>query len=82
LCRPGVVKELTGTVSYTVELEDGRVVRRHVDHVRGRTSPDRMPPGAGTPEEVSPVEFPTPVPDPPESPAGDSADLRCSSRQR
>ncbi len=29
----GVVKKLTGPVSYTVELEDGRVIRRHVDHV-------------------------------------------------
>ena len=59
----GVVK------AYTVELEDGRVVRRHVDHVLGRTLPDRMPPGAGTPDKVFPVEFQTPVPDPPESPA-------------
>ena len=76
---PVVVKELTGPVSYTVELEDDRVVHRYVDHVRGRTSPDRMPPRAGTP-----VEFPTPVPDPPdspESPVGDSAVLRRSSHQ-
>ena len=81
LWLPVVVKELTGPVSYTVELEDDRVVHRHVDHVRGRTSPDHMPPRAGTPDEVSPVEFPTPVPDPPESPAGDSAVLRRSSHQ-
>ena len=32
-----------------------------------------MPPGAGTPDEVPPVEFPTPVPDPPELPAVGSA---------
>ena len=44
LWLPVVVKELTGPVSYTVEQEDDRVVHRHVDHVRGRTSPDHMPP--------------------------------------
>ena len=82
LWLPGVVKKLTGTVSYTDELEDGRVVRRHVDHVRGRTSPDHIPPKAETPDGVSPVESPTLIPDPPESPAGDSGTLRCSSHQR
>ena len=82
LWLPGVVKELMGPVSYTVELEDDRVVHRHVDHARGRTSPDCMPLRAGIPDEVSPVEFLTPVPNPPEAPAGDSAVLRCSSRQR
>ena len=41
--------------------------------MRDRTLPDRMTQGAGTPDEVPPVVFPTPVPDPPELPAGGSA---------
>ena len=31
---PGVTQESKDPVSYTVELEDGRVFRRHVDHLR------------------------------------------------
>ena len=41
--------------------------------MRDRTLPDRMTQGAGTPDEVPPVVFPTPVPDPPDLPAGASA---------
>lgn len=35
---PGVISEVTGPVSYTIELTDGsgRTVRRHQDHVRRR----------------------------------------------
>lgn len=32
----GTVEEKTGPVSYTVRLEDGRLWRRHVDHIRTR----------------------------------------------
>ena len=35
---PGVIQDLKGPVSYTIELQDGRVVQRHVDHVRARTA--------------------------------------------
>ena len=31
---PGVIQESKGPVSYTVELEDGRVLCQHVDHLR------------------------------------------------
>ena len=34
----GTVLEQAGPLSYRVELADGRVVRRHVDHVRSRSS--------------------------------------------
>ena len=30
---PGVIQESKGLVSYTVELEDGHVFRRHMDHL-------------------------------------------------
>ena len=32
----GVIVEQTGPVSFRIRLDDGRVVRRHVDHVRSR----------------------------------------------
>ena len=35
---PGVVTVKTGPLSYVVQLSDGRVVRRHQDHVRKRTA--------------------------------------------
>ena len=34
---PGVVIEVKGDFTIYVELEDGRVVRRHIDHVRKRS---------------------------------------------
>ena len=36
LWLPGIISEVTGPVSYTIELTDGRTVRRHQDHVRMR----------------------------------------------
>ena len=35
---PGTVSAVNSPLSYRVELLDGRVVCRHVDHVRARTS--------------------------------------------
>ncbi len=34
---PGVVKKVTGPVSYRIQLSDGREIRRHVDSVRSRS---------------------------------------------
>ena len=33
---PGVIKEKSGPVSYSVQLEDGRTWHRHADHIRQR----------------------------------------------
>ena len=33
---PATIEEVSGPVSYLVKLEDGRVVRRHLDHLRRR----------------------------------------------
>lgn len=53
---PGTVSAVKGPVSYCVELPDGRVMRRHVDHIRNRTSNN---------ETVEPthndLEIPTPT---------------------
>ena len=35
---PGTIIKVTGPLSYHVELEDSRVVRRHVDAVRTRSA--------------------------------------------
>ena len=35
---PGIVVELTGSLSYKVRLQDGVVVRRHVNHIRSRAA--------------------------------------------
>ena len=50
----GSVSEVRGPLSYYVTLLDGRVVRRHVDHIRSRSSQSTSPP----PRE-SDVEIPT-----------------------
>ncbi|XP_021364454.1 uncharacterized protein K02A2.6-like [Mizuhopecten yessoensis] len=36
----GTIELRSGPVSYTVHLQDGRVMKRHVDHIRIRYSPD------------------------------------------
>ena len=37
---PGEVKEVRGPVSYGIMLNDGRLLKRHIDHIRIRTVPD------------------------------------------
>ena len=32
----GVIVKVCGPVSYMVELKDGRIIRRHLDHLRGK----------------------------------------------
>ena len=56
----GTVTKVTGPLSYVIQLEDGRIVRRHVDHVKKRTiipevSTDLTPePPDTTPESPAP----------------------------
>ena len=60
---PGYVVEVTGPVSYNIELEDGRHWKRHQDHIRSRLvvsndSSDIPIPDttlSGTPSESFPV---------------------------
>ena len=42
---PGIVRKVTGPLSYVVELLDGKTVQRHVDHVQKRdtTNPSEQP---------------------------------------
>ena len=41
---PGEICKIRGPLSYEVKLNDGRVIRRHVDHIRRRTVPSPSPP--------------------------------------
>ena len=65
---PGILKEANGPVSFTVELQDGRIIRRHSDHLRSRTDipreeeqdfSDVLP---QEPNESTPVEILEPPP--------------------
>ena len=40
---PGVISKIKGPLSYVVKLEDERLVRRHVDHIRVRSSSSESP---------------------------------------
>ena len=69
---PGTVTEVTGPLSYRVELESGISVRRHVDSVRKRVvivdSDSQSPSSSGDPlylPDITPtVPPPPPIPPP------------------
>ena len=48
----GVIIGLRGPVSYTVQLDNEKIVRRHVDHIRARTVPS-------VPDPIEDLPFPT-----------------------
>ena len=65
---PGAVIEVTGPLSYQIQLQDETIVRRHVDSVRNRVhSSSVSTDDAGSPSHTSdPTVFPdTPPPAPP-----------------
>ena len=77
---PGIIIKSTGPVSYVVVLNDGREVRRHVDHIRERREkstdvidvqmnvPSNMPltpSQSPSPVAVLPNTSPRPLPSPP-----------------
>jgi hypothetical protein len=61
----GIILQRRGPVSYLVKLQDGRIFRRHVDHVRVRTSsgnkalPDQELPWPDMPTNSSDSSVPT-----------------------
>ena len=60
---PGVITAVRGPLSYTVTLTDGRVVRRHVDHVRKRTDlPARELDDDWVPDQPSSTDTTVPAP--------------------
>ena len=34
---PGEIVDTTGPLSYSIEIKNGRVIRRHVDHIKSRS---------------------------------------------
>ena len=56
---PGMIVATTGPVSYRVLLEDGRVWRRHQDHMRQRWKKQ-----VSSPETESPITPLVPISDP------------------
>ena len=76
----GTVSAVKGPLSYHVTLTDGRVVRRHVDHVRIRTSSKTE----SEPEANDFTDFPSPALEMPEAIAGvpePTPELRRSTRE-
>ncbi|XP_020898619.1 uncharacterized protein K02A2.6, partial [Exaiptasia diaphana] len=56
---PGTIDRVTGPVSYEISLIDGRIVRRHVDHIITRqlpSIPSAMFPHNSTPSVAAPTE--------------------------
>ena len=53
---PGTIAKKEGKVTYHVLLEDGRIVRRHIDHIRSRTDDSTveidLPQGSGDEDAV------------------------------
>ena len=57
----GVVTEVRGPLSYHVTLSDDRIVRRHVDHIRSRSTnpPEEEPPDDWLPDVPPPSMAPS-----------------------
>ena len=62
LWLPGRVVKVNGPLSYLIELQDGRTVRCHVDHVRSRTVDTSVLPSGGSDDMLDiPVPSSEPV---------------------
>ena len=58
---PGIISKVQGPVSFLISLDDGRVVCRHVDHVKSRETMPEQSPGPVEPETVNNEEANTEV---------------------
>ena len=74
---PGIVSKVQGPLTYHVSLRDGRVLRRHVEHIRIRTCTSPTDPPDTDIEIPSIVIQDTPPPPPPHHPP-----IRRSTRNR
>ena len=52
---PGIVSKVQGPLSYLILLDDGRVLRRHVDHVKLRETISEPSSGPAEPEGLEEV---------------------------
>ena len=84
---PGTIIKLISPLSSIIELEDGRAVRRHIDHIRSRSTtqvtqapvPDTEWSDLPTLDET-PVDTDSPETTSPQSPAIETSSVRRSSR--
>ena len=58
---PGIISKVQGPVSFLVSMDDGRVVRRHADHVKSRETMPEQSPEPVEPETVNNEEANTEV---------------------
>ena len=70
----GTVTKVTGPLSYVIQLEDGRIVRRHVDHVKKRATVPRVS------ADLTP-EPPDTTPESPVPPPQDTVDADANASQ-
>ena len=70
---PGCIRSLRGPLSFEVELDDGRVVKRHVDHVRSRRrAPSMDEPSNGDMDDV-PLPWPSESTEPVDASSSESS---------
>jgi len=55
---PGQIKQVRGPVSYAVTLSDGRLLKRHIDHIQMRTTTEFS---NDLPENSPDDSLPTPI---------------------
>ena len=78
---PGVITTVRGSQSYDITLEDGRITRRHVDHIRERSdSTSAEPTDIWLPDPTESPDSPTSTT--PERTTPDNVPVRRSSRVR
>ena len=85
----GTIEEIKGPLTYMVKLSDGKLVKRHVDHIRNRTSTepsnsqDIIPPTNDSLSFGPLLNSDEPQPDqPPQVPEQQPLPVRSSSRIR
>ena len=86
---PGVLKQSTDATSLSVQLEDGRLLRRHQNHLIARTSSKSLllikrspPPQAAEQPELLPEEPVTQPTEPVQSAPRDIPEKRYPTRNR
>ena len=83
---PGVIYSKTGPSSFTVDLTDGRRVRRHLDQLRKSTAVtvanESTTTGTNDDDLSIPMSNPSTVESPPSDDSSEDSTLRCSTRTR
>ena len=76
----GKISKKTGPLSYRIILDDNRVMRRHVDHIRSRTSTDQPDFDTIVPSSPTPAHVPPTPPSIPSAPRRSTRDRHPPNR--